>query len=112
MSGKEIAAKLRQALALMNNSGAHWAQGASRRETIEGVEYCSIGAIRKVVYGDPYGDMGGDRSAEYPLTLAVANAIGAGAVAACGLREDAGLGRGQDQRVPERRERRPPGRVR
>lgn len=53
MTGKEIADKLRQALALMNDSGAHWTKGRSWDPETE--KYCAIGAIRKVVTGDPYG---------------------------------------------------------
>lgn len=53
MTRQEIAAKLREALALMNNDGAHWVKG----EFIEQVDdleygYCSLGAIRHVTGTD------------------------------------------------------------
>lgn len=54
MTGKEIAAKLREALALMNDEGAHWIQGQSMAETDHGRKFCSIGAIRYVLTGDPW----------------------------------------------------------
>ena len=55
MNGKEIAAKLREALRAMNNSGAHWIQGSSAQfANNTPVKFCSIGAIRWAVCGDPY----------------------------------------------------------
>jgi hypothetical protein len=38
---------LRDALNLMNDGGRHWIKGGSRR----GESYCSLGAIRVVVFG-------------------------------------------------------------
>lgn len=56
MTGKEIAAKLREALALMNDSGAHWVQGTSMTVAVSTGEkkYCSIGAIRMALTDDPW----------------------------------------------------------
>jgi hypothetical protein len=72
MTGKEIAAKLRQARDLMNDTGAHWIQGRSATSARgEWVRFCSIGAIRYVVNGDPYEDS----SEEDYLTEALATQI-------------------------------------
>lgn len=61
MTKQEIAAKLREALALMNDSGKHWVQGdfievVDEYVTPDGTYkeeygYCSIGAIRTVLNG-------------------------------------------------------------
>lgn len=55
MTKKEIAEKLREALALMNDNGAHWVKG-EYQEALEYDDfdypiefgYCSLGAIRAV----------------------------------------------------------------
>lgn len=56
MTGKEIAAKLREALASMNDSGAHWYQGDYNFYDDDGeVSYCSLGAINLATMNDPIG---------------------------------------------------------
>lgn len=60
MNGKEIADKLRVARDLMNNDGTHWVQGVSAVRGLDSnpeteyTKFCSIGAIRYVVSGDPF----------------------------------------------------------
>jgi hypothetical protein len=51
----KIAKALREALALMNDSGAHWTQGEymSKSMNIE-CAYCSVGAVRAVTAGHPH----------------------------------------------------------
>ncbi len=79
MTKQEIAAKLREAVKLMNDSGAHWWQGdyshviewfTAPDGTYEPreVAYCSLGAIREVT-GTPVGDVS-DTSAKVAGALA------------------------------------------
>lgn len=75
MTRQEVAAKLREALAVMNDKGAHWVKG-EYSEVLEWddfdapleIGYCSLGAIRHVtgtsVEGTSY------ESNEVALTLA------------------------------------------
>lgn len=59
MTKKEVAAKLREALRLMNDNGAHWIKGEyaedieydENGDSVE-VAYCSLGAIRYVTGTD------------------------------------------------------------
>lgn len=75
MTKKEIAANLRKALTLMNDSGAHWIKG-EYTETLEyddddnpiEVGYCSLGAIREVTNTDLWS--GSEESNEVAFALA------------------------------------------
>ena len=68
MNGRQIADLLRQARDLMNDQGKHWIQGQSA--TLRGFDdgqpqyerFCSIGAIRYVLTGDPFNDGNADEN--------------------------------------------------
>ena len=78
MTKKQIAAKLREAVKLMNDNGAHWVKGeysevvnefdVSDNKVEPEFGYCSLGAIRKVA-GDPLHDSS-PTSGEVALALA------------------------------------------
>lgn len=75
MTRQEIAAKLREALVLMNDRGAHWIKG-EYSEVFEWddfdrpleIGYCSLGAIRQVTETDVEGTS--EESNEIALALA------------------------------------------
>lgn len=56
ITDKQVAKVLDEALALMNDSGAHWLQGSYKvtdRKTRE-MSFCSVGAIRQLTtYNEP-----------------------------------------------------------
>lgn len=43
---------LRDALDLINDEGRHWIKGNFTGDVADGVGFCSLGAIRQVVFGD------------------------------------------------------------
>lgn len=93
MTKQEIAAKLRQAVRLMNDNGAHWVQGdyteiVGDRYNDPEYGYCSLGAIRHVV-GDPLEDPSAESDV---VALALASVL------------PAQRGEGQYNRDPEREE--------
>jgi hypothetical protein len=69
VDGERVARVLEDALALMNDSGAHWVQGEYMVSNGEEMFFCSVGAIRKASGHSPF-DM-----SDPPLTAAAIRAV-------------------------------------